>query len=513
MNRIEVLICLLILSMSAIAMDVSGPQNGKWTIENSPYRVVGDIEVPRGQTLSIDPGVIVNYSGRYRILVSGTLLARGLVSDSIIFKHEIPDSFHYSLDFIQNTTTSVLEYCRVQDGIADGSSKYGDVSDYHGGGIVIEGASPHIRHCTIQGNFGTYGGGMDIFGNSSPLIESNIIRNNSSDGAGGAIACSGGDSANTNHPLIINNIITGNSAPNGGAADFYAYCKGELSNNLFYSNHATFTGGAIFLNTGSNSVKIQNCISWNNSASLGDDEISTNGFPITVENSNIEGGFPGTGNINIDPQFIDPANGDFRFQENSPMVDAGTNADAPAVDFDGNARPFDGDRNAVAVTDMGPYEYLNTAPRITSTPVENVLQEQPYTYNVDATDPDVGESLVYSLSVAPAFISIDPSSGIITGTPLYNDVGDHPVAVVVADLNGATDTQNFTLRVIKTNDAPVAVDDAGTAAEDSPVTVDVLANDSDVDAGDVLTITGATTPVHGTAVVNGGADITYTPAS
>ena len=44
----------------------------------------------------------------------------------------------------------------------------------------------------------------------------------------------------------------------------------------------------------------------------------------------------------------------------------------------------------------------------------------------------------------------------------------------------------------------------------TPVTVNVLANDSDPD-GDPLTVTGAAAPAHGTAVVNANNTITYTP--
>ena len=58
----------------------------------------------------------------------------------------------------------------------------------------------------------------------------------------------------------------------------------------------------------------------------------------------------------------------------------------------------------------------------------------------------------------------------------------------------------------------MAVDDAATTAEDTPVTIAVLANDSDLD-GDTLTVSGVTQPAHGTAVVNADGTITYTPAA
>lgn len=69
---------------------------------------------------------------------------------------------------------------------------------------------------------------------------------------------------------------------------------------------------------------------------------------------------------------------------------------------------------------------------------------------------------------------------------------------------------SITISFAWTNQAPVAVDDPAATAEDTATTLDVLANDTDVD-GDVLSITGVTSPAHGTAVVDNG-KITYTPA-
>ena len=59
-------------------------------------------------------------------------------------------------------------------------------------------------------------------------------------------------------------------------------------------------------------------------------------------------------------------------------------------------------------------------------------------------------------------------------------------------------------------DSPVATDDTATTAEDAPVSVTVLANDTDPN-NDPLTVTGATDPPHGTAAVQGDGTVLYTP--
>jgi VCBS repeat-containing protein len=62
------------------------------------------------------------------------------------------------------------------------------------------------------------------------------------------------------------------------------------------------------------------------------------------------------------------------------------------------------------------------------------------------------------------------------------------------------------------NDAPSTVDDAAITAEDSPVGIAVLTNDSDLD-GDTLVVSGVSLPAHGTATANADGTITYTPAA
>jgi VCBS repeat-containing protein len=74
----------------------------------------------------------------------------------------------------------------------------------------------------------------------------------------------------------------------------------------------------------------------------------------------------------------------------------------------------------------------------------------------------------------------------------------------------AIDTATVTVTVTPVNDPPAATDDAATTNEDTPVTVDVLANDSDIDA-DALAISGFTNGVHGTVALVSGT-LVYTPA-
>ncbi len=59
------------------------------------------------------------------------------------------------------------------------------------------------------------------------------------------------------------------------------------------------------------------------------------------------------------------------------------------------------------------------------------------------------------------------------------------------------------------------LDDSDTTSEDTAVTIDVLANDTDADlgtvAGDTLTVVNVTNPLHGTAAIVGGTQVSYMP--
>ena len=75
----------------------------------------------------------------------------------------------------------------------------------------------------------------------------------------------------------------------------------------------------------------------------------------------------------------------------------------------------------------------NRPPVITSTPITTATVGQPYSYDVDAVDPDAGDTLTFSLTLAPTGMSINASSGVIQWTPAAGQVGANNVTVQVQD--------------------------------------------------------------------------------
>ncbi len=141
-----------------------------------------------------------------------------------------------------------------------------------------------------------------------------------------------------------------------------------------------------------------------------------------------------------------------------------------------------------------------------------VDEDSAVTVDVLVNDADVDDVVltIASLGSAANGTISDNGDGTVTYTPDSDYAGTDAFTYTVCDSGGLCDSQTVTLTVDPLNDAPVVVDDPVVVAEDAVVTVDVLANDSDVD-GDGLSVSGVSSPSNGSVVVNPDGTLTYTP--
>jgi hypothetical protein len=133
----------------------------------------------------------------------------------------------------------------------------------------------------------------------------------------------------------------------------------------------------------------------------------------------------------------------------------------------------------------------NYAPVFTTTPVVSVDEDSPYSYTVLARDYE-GQSLTYSAAVLPRWLSFDPGTRVLSGTPDNDNVGDTTATLLVSD---GIDTveQTFTLTVKNVNDLPVFTTTPVTSVdEDTPYSY--TASATDIDAGSSITYSAPVLP-------------------
>ncbi len=289
-----------------------------------------------------------------------------------------------------------------------------------GGGIRCCSSSPTITNCVISGNSaGFFGGGIYCGGNdrgltSNPLIQNCLFYGNSASDLGGAIHC-GDQSA----PIIVNCTITDNTAIHAGGISCWSDSNPLLVNSILWGNHATKSRSLVFLpgpmisghvrdingrGVANIDVTTGNIVGKATTDEHGYYEVlqylqstrlptdDQRGAEIAVADDSstlatsycvIEGGpthayiatgselIWGHGNLDTDPEFLDPGSRDYHITSESPCVNAGD----PSSDCTGQTDLESQDRIMGGRVDIGADEYLLSPPALTQSipPMNGVL--------------------------------------------------------------------------------------------------------------------------------------------
>lgn len=384
-----------------------GIVSGHWTKAGSPYLVRGSILIPDKSTLRIDPGVVIDIRGQYKIDVKGRILAVGLPGDSIYFINTNPElppdptpnpkdsSFWNGIDFIVPSDlndTSKFDYCVIEkvgraqmftnaalevDNFSKLTVSNSRFSKNGFDGYVIylyNGASPRITHNTISYNRAR--GIVADYGSNAYIANNKIVNNQ---GTGLCLINCGA--------TVVNNLIANNTMQGGqtaGGVFFQSNNTSYFSNNTIVNNHSVYKGGGLYFSYGAqNQTLITNCIIYGNTAGYAGDQVFIESDENDPNfNSNIiQGGLAGfdvnggvyvgdyLNNIDANPLFVNPTAGighdydalatniDWSLQSNSPAIDKGIiDMVYPETDLANNPRVN------VCRVDIGAYEYQTGIP-------------------------------------------------------------------------------------------------------------------------------------------------------
>ncbi|MEK7686003.1 MAG: right-handed parallel beta-helix repeat-containing protein [Verrucomicrobiota bacterium] len=251
-----------------------------------------------------------------------------------------------------------------------------------------------VENCLFSGKRGD-NDDVDLYGESTPppLIRNNVFLSGHEDKINptrcSAIIVRNIISGSDDHgivlrdkcsPIVMNNLIY--NCTSAGLA-VQNQCDALIANNTIvncqrgvrFFDHDQRWGPPYCLFPGSGSATIINCLIWDCATPL---ELANSPFTqdrgshAKVFHCNIEGGQAATSvssestllwgadNINADPQFVGFSTNNYRLRSGSPCIDAGTNVSVIATnfsvivtnDFDGLARPLDGNGDGLARFDI-----------------------------------------------------------------------------------------------------------------------------------------------------------------
>jgi len=288
--------------------------------------------------------------------------------------------------------------CRFQDSLTSGSALM-----IRSGGTVTD--------CECLGNESYDGLGGDITVDSrSPGVTVERCR---------FAATRGGWGFRAEAPVTVVNCIFDGSFLNGG----YVFAAGGPAPYFASFINCTFARssvGRVFVSSDVAAVFARGCVVWGNTISgpvL--DGVGSIGYSL------VQGGLPGTGNINSDPKFRNAVASDYRLLAGSPAIDAADNTAFPAgvaTDFDGLPRFVD-DPNmpntgngTPPLADMGAHEYQDTLCQPDLTTTANPFQPG---FGVPNGVVNNDDFFYYLLLFSAADPRADMTTSAIVGSPGY----------------------------------------------------------------------------------------------
>lgn len=377
------------------------------------FQLINEVAIRGGYAGFGQPDPNARNMNAYKTILSGDLdgsmgeLTKETFFDVMVPRYSSTTASYHVVLANHTDNSAILDGFTITGGVANGTEfdPIMDITTYDGGGIYCRIANPTIIDCTIRGNCVVFhaggpapmGGGIYNQQGNPTLLRCTLELNAADDYDGDSWAAGlmnymgdirltdcvfshnrtynwGGGLANKGNATLERCVFVGNFAQNYGGAIYneeglmtLRNCLLEQNTSLWYPGggitnygccevyNCTFvrnTNYALFhwpIHEGDRAI-VRNSIFWNDG-----NEITEPYEPIDVEvsYSDVRDGWPGEGNIDADPLFVDVGRSNYRLQRSSPCINAGDNSavEQGEVDLDGQPR-IANDR-----VDMGAYEF------------------------------------------------------------------------------------------------------------------------------------------------------------
>ncbi len=299
-------------------------------------RVTGELLVEEDATLTIAAPARVEFEGYHALSILGRVLAVGAPERRIVFTTADPGGF------VADTTTaggwagirfpntssardsSRFEYCTIEYAKGVETRRRGGAFHFYNF------SKAEIVNCAIRRNVAFYGAGVFCSNGASPRITGCLFTENRAFLEGSAAH------AIDAFPKLVNCTAAGNEILN--QESFWATAT--------IHNHIA-------------KIRVANCILWDNTSHYFIPTELRESKAYYTTDSDIERGFPGEGNIDLDPLFDNDEDAPHRLRADSPCVDAGSleseTLGLPGSDLWGVIRVYGGR------VDMGAYEWVAPA--------------------------------------------------------------------------------------------------------------------------------------------------------
>jgi len=242
------------------------PATTQW-IDEYPYAVYGNISVPDGVTLTLEPGVILKFDRYFGMTVDGVLLAEGTEGDPIVFSSYRDDDYGGDTngdgagdgtpgDWLNLTFNSPEVGCSLSHCIFRYAGYYHGTGNYYREAVVLtgSGAGLSMSNCTIErtGAGSTYSYAVRSYAGTTLQMSESVIQDNDGTGLytegtlGLASSLISSNAGNGVQIPVTTAVVNGCLAENNGGYGFHVHPEliGEIAadDSLHANGHVNSIG-------------------------------------------------------------------------------------------------------------------------------------------------------------------------------------------------------------------------------------------------------------------------------